>query len=282
MKASAINSRDTKWVFIKKGSCSRTLFYILNREFGNPLEEEERAADLLAGGILQQGYQCGLLLGAVLAMGAESHRKSQTSTEAIHLAVQATQKIMESFSKRAGSVDCLDITEIDFKQNGGLARFLVKGKFVGCFRLADRWAPEAIKAAKEAMPDKPADTSDESGTSDQLVSCASEVVRKMGGNEQEMAIVAGLAGGVGLSGNACGALSAAVWMHALRWCREHPGKSATKVPGANQALEAFFAATDYEFLCEKITGKCFKTVDAHSEFICAGGCKELLDALAAS
>jgi len=55
--------RKTKRVFMKLGTCSRTLFYILNREFVYPLENEERAVDLLAGGILQQGYQCGMLWG---------------------------------------------------------------------------------------------------------------------------------------------------------------------------------------------------------------------------
>lgn len=44
------------------GTCSRTFFYIINREFGFPHENEERAADPLAGGIVQQGYQCGMEL----------------------------------------------------------------------------------------------------------------------------------------------------------------------------------------------------------------------------
>src|SRR5210317_2532134 len=103
MKASKINSQDTKWVFLKKGTCSRTLFYILNREFGHPRETEERAADPLAGGIMQQGYQCGLLSGAVLAVGAESHRRCGDCGKAISLAITTTQRINESFSKRAKS-----------------------------------------------------------------------------------------------------------------------------------------------------------------------------------
>jgi len=56
--------RDTKRLFLKKDTCSRTLFFILDREFGHPQDDEERAAELLAGGIAQQGYQCGLLWGA--------------------------------------------------------------------------------------------------------------------------------------------------------------------------------------------------------------------------
>ena len=46
--------RDTKRQFLKKGTCSRALFYILDREFGHPQDDEERAAELLAGGIVQR------------------------------------------------------------------------------------------------------------------------------------------------------------------------------------------------------------------------------------
>ena len=52
---------DTKKVFLKKGTCSQTLCYLLNREFGHTKENEERATDLLAGGLLQTGHQCGML-----------------------------------------------------------------------------------------------------------------------------------------------------------------------------------------------------------------------------
>ena len=44
-----------KRAFIKNGTCSRTFFFLLNREFGHLKEDEERAIDPLAGGILQQG-----------------------------------------------------------------------------------------------------------------------------------------------------------------------------------------------------------------------------------
>ena len=53
--------QDTKKIFLKLGTCSRTFFYILNRKFGYPSETEERAADPLAGGLMQTGHQCGML-----------------------------------------------------------------------------------------------------------------------------------------------------------------------------------------------------------------------------
>ena len=43
---------DAKRVFLKKGTCSQTLCFLLDREFGHLKPDEERAADPLAGGLL--------------------------------------------------------------------------------------------------------------------------------------------------------------------------------------------------------------------------------------
>ncbi len=91
------NPQDAKWVFLKKGTCSRTFFYILNREFDSPKEMEEQAIDPLAGGIARQGYQCGMLWGSSMAVGAESFRRHDDQGKAIAVAITATQHIMKSF-----------------------------------------------------------------------------------------------------------------------------------------------------------------------------------------
>lgn len=268
--------KGTKRVFLKKGTCSTTLFHILNREFGYPLETEERAADPLAGGIMQQGYQCGMLWGSSLAVGAESFRRSNDRGQAISMAITATQHLMESFSNRAKSVDCSDITNADFKSKLSMAKYMLSGKFISCFKLADKWAPEAVQSATQGLSHEQTDLP-------QLpISCASEVAKKMGASDEEMVMVAGFAGGLGLSGNACGALGAAIWMNTLAWCRKQTGKSAMSNPNAEKTLEAFFGATDYEFLCHKISGQRFKTIDDHTEFIKNGGCDKLINVLARS
>ena len=56
---SKTDPKDAKKVFRKLGTCSRTFSFLLNREFGASKEIEECAADSLAGGIMQQGQQCG-------------------------------------------------------------------------------------------------------------------------------------------------------------------------------------------------------------------------------
>jgi hypothetical protein len=144
-----------------------------------------------------------------------------------------------------------------------------------CLNLAEKWAPEAIQSAEEGLSHKQTDVPQ------QPISCASEVVKKMGASDEEMVMVAGFAGGLGLSGNACGALSAAIWMNTLGWCRKHPGESPPYFNNPNTAktLEAFYRATHSEILCHKITGQCFKTIGDHTEFIKHGGCHKLINVL---
>ena len=280
---------DTKKMFLKYRTCSRTFFNILNREFGYPREAEEHAANPLAGGIRLEGYQCGMLWGASLAVGAESFRRHDDSGQAIGIAITATQHLMKSFSKRAGSVNCRDITGCNLSSKRGLVNYIFSGKFISCLKLAEKWATEAIRSATEGLSDNKTDFP-------QLpLSCASEVARKMGASDEEMLMVSGFAGGLGLSGNACGALSAAIWMNSLACHRKKTdfnnnnlkphskvgiGKSVS--PSAANTLKAFYSATDSKILCHEISGQKFATIDDHTKFIKNGGCDKLINVLVRS
>ena len=265
-----------KRTFLKQGTCARAFFYILNREFGHPKEMEERAIDPLAGGILQQGYQCGMLWGASMAVGAESFRRSDNLGQSIGKTIKATQHIMESFLSKAKSIDCEEITETDFKNKWSIAKYFFSGKFYSCFKLAEKWAPEAIRAATEGL------SLEQTELTHQPISCASEVVKKMGGSEEEMAMVAGFAGGIGLSGNGCGALSAAIWKTILELVRKENWKSSLSDPDSEKIIKKFYEATGYKMECHEICGKRFKTIDEHTEFIKNGGCDKLIKILAQS
>lgn len=267
------NKSDTKRVFLKKGACSHTFFYILNREFGFLNEDAEQASDPLAGGLAQEGYQCGMLWGAVLGAGAESIRRNKDVNQAIAQAIIAAQSILESFINEAKSVNCSAITDCDFNSKYGLAKYLLSGKPLKCFKLAEKWAPGSIQSSKEGLsiqlPDLP----------EIPISCASEVVRLMGGSNEEIVMAAGFAGGIGLSGNACGALGAAIWMKTLSKVRENNYKYSLSDPGIECIKEKFFEETNYRMECWKICGKRFKTINEHTQFIENGGCNRLINLL---
>ena len=127
-------------VFWKCGACSHAMFHLLNYEFDNLREKEEKASDLLAGGIAQKGYQCGMLWGAALAVGAESFRRHSDKSEATVSAITASQYLVESFTKRTRSVNCRDITRVDFENKFDMAIYMVKTVMQGfiyspCFNL---------------------------------------------------------------------------------------------------------------------------------------------------
>ena len=141
---------DTKKIFRKKGTCSHTFFHLLNREFGHPRPAEERASNPLAGGINRLGYQCGMLWGSALAVGAEAFRRNGNRDQATGPAILATQHVMKSFLSRTGSADCEDITETDFSSRLSMAKYLFSGRFLSCFTLAEQWTPEVIQALADS------------------------------------------------------------------------------------------------------------------------------------
>jgi hypothetical protein len=102
----------------------------------------------------------------------------------------------------------------------------------------------------------------------------------MGASEEEMVMVAGFAGGLGLSGNACGALGAAIWLNTLAWCRKNPGQSGYSNPKAEEILNTFLSATDSEILCRNLAGLRFNSIADHTEYINNGGCEKLMGILA--
>ena len=271
-----LDHRRGRKVFRKLGTCSQTFEYILNREFDAPRIQEERAVDPLAGGIYQLGHQCGMLWGASLAVGAEAYRRTKDVDRAIPLAIIATQAIMKSFFKQEECLDCRDITHCDFTNKWSFFKYMISGRFLHCFNMAEKWAPEAIRTARETL-DKYGEMKFKPS-----LSCASEVAKKMGASDEQTVMVAGFAGGMGLSGNACGALSAAIWLRTLDWCKENEEAQSFKNPNAEEVLKLFQNTMEHKIACVEISERRFNSIQEHSKFIEEGGCSSLIDLLSIS
>jgi C_GCAxxG_C_C family probable redox protein len=267
-------------VFWQCGACSHTMFHLLNHEFDNVKPQEEKASDLLAGGIAQKGHQCGMLWGGALAIGTESYRRYDDKKIAISAAINGSKQLIESFQRRTKTVNCRDIAKVDWENKFDFAIYMLKTIAHGfvyspCFNLIVKWTPEAIQAANKGMtentsPNRP------------CLSCSTELLKKMGATNEESIMVAGFAGGIGLSGYACGALSAAMWYKMLDWGKKNPGKTPAMFNNMDtkKVLRVFYMQTDSEMLCSKICDRKFNTIEEHSEYIKNGGCKNLLEALA--
>ncbi len=231
----------------------------------------------LAGGIMQHGYQCGMLWGATLAAGAQSYRLFGPGPQAEAGAIRAAQKLVESFRTRNKHINCLEITEID-KSSSAMQMimfFLLKGGTIGCFRMAAKYAKVAFSEINSALSEK---------HSEELsapVSCAALLAHKMGVSEMHTVMAAGLAGGIGLCGGGCGALGAAIWIMGMNNSREHGDEIDFEDPRALALIDRFLICTDFKFQCSEIVGRKFENIDDHARYLSDGGCAKIIEVLAA-
>ena len=269
---SGISALRTIYTFVTGRACSDTLFNIINREFGQRMKTEELAVMPLAGGIVQHGYQCGMIWGATLAAGAQAHRLHGPGPLAETKAIIAGQRIVESFRALTNEVNCFELTDIDNKSSTMkmIYVFLIKGKTIGCFRMSARYAPLAFDAVSSALSEENLEVPPAP------VSCAAVLAKKMGASDMHATMAAGFAGGIGLCGGGCGALGTAIWLKGMQL-----SKIKFKDPGSLDIIDRFLKCTNYEFECREITGKKFENPAEHAAHLSEGGCKEIIEVLAA-
>ena len=249
---------------------------VLNCAFDHPLKPEENAVMPLAGGIMQHGYQCGMIWGATLAAGAQAYRLLGPGPQAETEAIIAAQRLVESFRALNNNINCLEITGLD-KSSSTMQRiiyFLIKGGTIGCFRRVARYAQEAFSEINYAL----SETHIEAPSPP--VSCAAMLAKKMGLSEMHTVMAAGLAGGIGLCGGACGALGAAIWIIGMNSIKEGASKIDYKNPIGLDAIDRFLKCTDYEFECSEIVGRRFENIDDHADYLRDGGCSKIIEVLA--
>lgn len=268
-----ISSLDTMGTFVKVGACSQTLCNVINRAFDHPSKPEEKASMPLAGGIMQHGYQCGMLWGSALAAGAQAHRQFGSTIKAQAMAMMAAQRLVQSFYHLKSNINCVDITGIDKSSTTiqMIMYFLIKGGTIDCFRLASKYAPMAFYEINTAFSEEyPEDLAPP-------ISCTALLAEKLGLSDYHTVMIAGLAGGIGLCGGACGALGAAIWVLGLK---SKSDKLDFNNPDALALIGQFLELTDMEFECSKIVGHKFESIKDHAQYLCDGGCTKIIEFLA--
>ncbi len=230
----------------------------------------------LVGGIMQHGYQCGMTWGATLAAGAQAYRLFGPGPQAETMAIVAAQRLVESFRALNNHINCLEITGMDKSSSvmQMITYFLIKGGTIGCLRMAAKYAPVAYSEINTAL----------SETHIQVpappLSCASMLVQKMGVSDMHTVMAAGFAGGIGLSGNACGALGATIWIIGMNTLKDGGGQLDFKDPRALDTIDRFMKCTDNKFECSEIVGRKFTDIDDHAGYLHDGGCSEIIQTLA--
>ncbi len=250
---------------------------VVDGSFDQPLALEEHATLPLAGGIEQMGFQCGQLWGAALAAGAEAYQHFGPGPQAEAAAVIAAQRLVECFQTSYRGINCFEVTELDWKNPRArqIVGFLLRGGPIRCFSMTAGYARAAIEEIDAAFSDNQLEAPAPP------VSCAAVLAQRMGASSLHAVMAAGLAGGIGLSGGACGALGAAIWIIEMNRAKAGSGKVEFNSPEATDAIDRFLQSTDYEFECSKVVGTKFENVNDHAAHVREGGCAKILDALAA-
>jgi hypothetical protein len=247
------------------------------------MELEERAADPLAGGLMM-GYQCGQLWGAALGAGAQAYRLFGAGPLAEARALIASQRIAESFRAKNKDVNCLEITQIDLTSPTvrKILTFILKSSVSGsCFGMAARTAHAAYAQINTTFSEEYAEQEVPIGAPAAPLSCSALLAHKMGLSDQQTVMAAGFAGGIGLSGSACGALGVAVWAIGMQDVREQVAMTGFKNPRVSDLTDGFVELSDYEYECSKIVGRKFEDVNDHAAYVQSGGCAKIIEGLAA-
>lgn len=257
---------------------------VVDDSFGHSMKPEEAAAMPLAGGILGYGYQCGMLWGAALAAGAQAHRLFGTGPQAETQAVLVTQRLVQAFRARNKHIDCSEITEMNWQEISKnpaarqVLKFFLKGGPLVCFSMTAKYARIAFDEIEITLAEQPI------AAPAPPVSCAALLAQKMGASDLHAVMAAGFAGGIGLSGSACGALGAAIWISGLDGRRAADGNAGPddlfNNPQAIALIESYLKTADYKFECAEIVGRKFEDVADHAAYLQQGGCANILECLA--
>lgn len=229
-----------------------------------------------AGGIMQYGYQCGMVWGATLAAGAQAYRLYGAGPQAETQAIIVAQRLVKSFCALNDHVNCLAITGLDKSSSvmQMVMYFLIKGGTIRCFRMAAKYAPVAFSEINTAL-------SEQHQAPAPPASCTALLAREMGLSDMRAVMAAGLAGGIGLRGGACGALGTAIWITGMNSLEKEDGTIDFNDPRALDVIEKFLECTDYKFECSEIVGHKFENVADHADYLRDGGCSEIIQVLAA-
>lgn len=244
---------------------------------------------------MHQGQACGHLWGAVLAAGIRAAKELDGAERITTATLEAARRLTGALSDDGWAFTCYENTACDFTTLGGKVKYMRSEKPKACGRKALVWASRANSVIDEVLAEYDA-AGEASGCENCAVACMSKIVEETGRGADEIPIVAGFAGGLGLSGNICGALAVGVFALSVKHYRDaDTDRRDSKLRAAIQELNLIETdlrrlparlQSDFEkrfgsTLCREIAGRNFDDADDHSSYLTDGGCRDVVQFVAA-
>lgn len=269
-------------------SCSEASFTTHNRCAGIEAPLEEQASHLLSGGMMHQGNACGLLSGAILSAGLQAARRFDDDATRVSATLHAAVRLAEAYPEISGAVNCREITGQSVITLREKAQYMREGKAQKCGRLLMKWANRADTLIDDALTEF-----EMRDRSPSCANCSTETYKRIV-SKDELArsgstYVAGLAGGVGLQGRSCAALTVGILVLTMRhYAARRFQRQDSRFLGTLHELglarfrkrpARLLKEFKREFgsdLCNEIVGRSFTSPNDHASFIVEGGCREVI------
>ena len=292
--AGGISRDEAKNWWLRCISCSETSVTLVNRDAGVEAPLFEQALHLFSGGFMHQGQACGHLWGATLSAGLRATESFSGTDVRSAAALDATRRLIAALPEDGWAFTCWQNTGFDFTLLSGRLNYLKSEKPKACGRKALAWASKANNVIDTAIANFDSEAI-AIPCANCAVNCMSKVAPVTGLGNRDSSIVAGFAGGLGLTGNVCGALSVGVFALSVRYYRDrNPESRDPKFRAAVQELNLVpfglrklpyrllrdFTARFQTKSCEDIVGRVFDDIEDHSRFVANGGCQEVVQFVA--
>ena len=259
----------------------------------------------LAGGILNNGSTCGVVIGGAIS-SAMIRDKELAGQWTLEDEIQLLGEIKENiswFENEFGTSLCRERAELNYQRITVLG-LLNPQKAKGCVARADKSMAYFVEKynSDKKRPHPSLPPKGEGTASPSLVSgrgargegnehCAQKILKEVRektgiGNEELERISVALDGGMGLSGGGCGALSGALMALGLKYALDPKNTEPDKLKNIYKAMDSkFFSMArilvskfikNFEYLeCSRITGKSFDNWGEFCEFRNASSCDKL-------
>lgn len=274
-------ANETKKVLTKTQNCCLCHIVPIQSLYDVTETDLRKAVTGLAGGLNNNGSTCGAIFGGSINLALIQEATDNPEIGDPEL-LSAVGDYVSSFDETFGSTYCKDITALNLRSRLGQLQLLLPWKKNKCMKQAEFGIKHIMTT--EIPRSETIDISVDHCTSN----IWEEIKRKNGYEDKYLERISRVfTGGIGLSGNVCGALSALIMYFGVKYRKleiainesESSKSSYAKVKNAsNEVIEAFI--NEFESLaCRTITNEQFTNIDEFHEFRSNVGCERVYNFL---
>jgi len=294
LKQSSYNKQSKKLLFTTF-NCAKSQLIPLQAMQEIKNDDLIMALTGLAGGILNNGSTCGIVIGGAIS-SAMIRDKELSGKWTLEDEIQLLDEIREDiiwFENNFGTSLCREREDLNYQRITMLG-LLNPQKVKGCVARSGASMDHFIEkynSAEKINNKYGNEPKSEKCTPKTAEHCAQKTLREIRqntgiGNEELERISIALDGGIGLSGGGCGALSGALMALGLKYALDTKNTDPDKLKNIYKAMDSeFFSMArilvnhfikEFKYLeCKKIAGKSFEDWDEFSEFRNNSSCDKL-------